>query len=705
MKKRLIAMALTAMMIASALGSQAAFASELTQETEVVTETSGTDETEIFETEAESELSREAETGETETSEIETEVVTEETQAIETEIDETELPAEETAEIEAQVSPEEANTRAFVERMYTVVLNRSSDKAGIDDWTEKLLSGQNDGADIAHGFFMSQEFIKKNYSNEDYINYLYAGLFDRIADDTGKETWLAALNNKLSRLYVLKGFIDSTEFKKLCESYGIEPGTISLTSVTDKNPKVTRFVTYLYRNILSREPEMQGLTNWVQQLVSKKKTAAEVALGFTCSDEFKNKNTSNEEYVKLLYSTILGRSADAAGLANWVKLLENGLSRNYVLNGFTQSTEFKNMCASYDIIAGKVTLTENRDKNAALTQYINNAYKQIYGRNATTSELNSWAGNIIGNKQTTTQMLKALVSSKSLSYNDSTVDMIYQMALGRGASSTEISNALSSYSSASALMDAVTESSEYRNKISAMGLTLKVEGWNTTSAGRFYVSNGTVLKGWQRINGNRYYFDTTTGYAYTGWHYLDGYKFYFESDGVLCQNVEDIIGPQSKYYLTVNCMTNLVTVYAKDGDNGYIIPVKAMVCTTGLDIYPTVKGTYTLSSHWRWGRMIGDVWAQYCTQISGDYLFHAVWDYYQDNKTMSITEYNRLGDSGSHGCVRLTVKDAKWIYDNCLGSTVYLSNYGIDAPFDQPDIPAPVVISGDMGYDPSDPNI
>ena len=62
----------------------------------------------------------------------------------------------------------------------------------------------------------------------------------------------------------------------------------------------------------------------------------------------------------------------------------------------------------------------------------------------------------------------------------------------------------------------------------------------------------------------------------------------------------------------------------------------------------------------------GNARCYWYTQFYGDYLFHSV--IYNKGSKTSIQD-GRLGMQLSHGCVRLNINNAKWIYDNIPSGT------------------------------------
>lgn len=164
---------------------------------------------------------------------------------------------------------------------------------------------------------------------------------------------------------------------------------------TVNRAQVEAYATRLYKLCLGREPEAAGLLDWTDRMCNGIETGSSAARGFFFSDEFRLKNTTNEEYVELLYNVMMGRASDAAGKADWVYKLENGVGREGVFRGFAYSTEFNNICNSYGIIRGETNVSEGRDKNPGLTTFVARLYTKALNRTYEVAGLNDWCNRIL----------------------------------------------------------------------------------------------------------------------------------------------------------------------------------------------------------------------------------------------------------------------------------------------------------------------
>ena len=141
------------------------------------------------------------------------------------------------------------------------------------------------------------------------------------------------------------------------------------------------------------------------------------------------------------------------------------------------------------------------------------------------------------------------------------------------------------------------------------------------------------------------------------------------------------------YAITVDVRNQVTTVYGLDENGEYTVPVKQMVCSTGMKATPSDVGEWVLNgrkARWcyfpTWGSH-----AQYWTRINENIAFHSVIYNTVDLNNMSTKSYRLLGSRASHGCIRLLVSDAKWIYDNCvLGTKVYISPSKLSSPLEKP---------------------
>ncbi len=308
--------------------------------------------------------------------------------------------------------------RAFVRRCYRLILKRDADETGLKTWTLSLKLGTRTAAEIIHGFMYSEEYINRNMGNRASIEILYQTMLNRNSDETGMETWLKRLSWGETIAHVINGFCESTEFKSLCRSYGITPGTVKAeeataltlgaknvktepegktvktepagetgetagaekaeaengeaagaekaeaeneeTAGTEKaeaevllgeavqesamdEGKAKEFVSRCYRAALGREAVEAELAGWVGQIVSGEKSPEKIVRGFLLSDEFRARNLSHEETVKILYRIYMNREADPEGLSFWTLKLDEGMSPEDAVKGFAGSEEFRNM--------------------------------------------------------------------------------------------------------------------------------------------------------------------------------------------------------------------------------------------------------------------------------------------------------------------------------------------------------------------------
>lgn len=140
---------------------------------------------------------------------------------------------------------------------------------------------------------------------------------------------------------------------------------------------------------------------------------------------------------------------------------------------------------------------------------------------------------------------------------------------------------------------------------------------------------------------------------------------------------------KTKYYIKVNYGANVVTIYKKDENGYYSIPVKAMVCSCGT---ATPKsGVYKTSKGYEWGTLEGGTFGRYSTRIIGGILFHSVPYTSESEDSLEYWEYDKLGTTASLGCVRLSVADTKWIFDNCeVGTQVEFYTSSDPGPLGKP---------------------
>ncbi len=129
--------------------------------------------------------------------------------------------------------------------------------------------------------------------------------------------------------------------------------------------------------------------------------------------------------------------------------------------------------------------------------------------------------------------------------------------------------------------------------------------------------------------------------------------------------------------LVVNKKAQVVTAYIRDANGNYTLPLRHMICSTGMEYDRTRNGTYTISGHkGEWYTYSSGVVIRWPSVYRSGYYFHSPW-YTRDHKSVRASTVNRLGSRASAGCVRLKSNDSEWVYKYCpTGTTVWICDGG-----------------------------
>ena len=214
-------------------------------------------------------------------------------------------------------------------------------------------------------------------------------------------------------------------------------------------------------------------------------------------------------------------------------------------------------------------------------------------------------------------------------------------------------------------------------------------GWKKFDNGYYlFNSDGSMVTNWSYVNGNWYYF-SSDGLMRTGWQWIGNkwYYFYYENDshggvyGAMARatsidgwqlqtdgsmltdkqaemfQMAQAYNSNTNYLILVDRAACKVAVYA--GRFGAWNNIMYWDCAPGKASTPTVSGTFTVQGKGYYFDS-GSARCYWYTQFYGNYLFHSVLYSKYNGSLMD----GRVGITLSHGCVRLQIDNAKWIYDN-----------------------------------------
>ena len=202
------------------------------------------------------------------------------------------------------------------------VSTNASGGATAPTFTANLLAGTYTVTASVNGVSTSARFSLINKSplgssaNDLYVENVYALLLGRVADMTGGQTWVNALNNGMSPVTMVQDIEKSPEY-------------------------LDDMVTALYRHYLNRAPDSGGLSAFAGQLAGGMTIEAVAAEIVSSPEYFNDAGNNSTTFVQHLYQQILGRNGSTSEVNGWVSALKAGASHNQVALDFLTSMEYR----------------------------------------------------------------------------------------------------------------------------------------------------------------------------------------------------------------------------------------------------------------------------------------------------------------------------------------------------------------------------
>jgi len=122
-----------------------------------------------------------------------------------------------------------------------------------------LVNRTETGASLANAFFISDEMVRRNLNNDNYVRALYQALFGRTPAANEVSYWSGELGKGASRQSLLTTFMNSAEFGRVLGTLniptGISPPTSNLMTTNTAITRVWNLIVQANVNGFSNRPE------------------------------------------------------------------------------------------------------------------------------------------------------------------------------------------------------------------------------------------------------------------------------------------------------------------------------------------------------------------------------------------------------------------------------------------------------------------
>ena len=269
-------------------------------------------------------------------------------------------------------------------------------------------------------------------------------------------------------------YVDVTDTVYGCTQRTPDP----MPSLPSPSKSVGDFVTRCYEVALGRSPDATGFNNYMNNLIAGKACGGQVAHNFIFSQEYINKNKSNEAFVDDLYQMFFDRSRGSGEGQSWINELDAGVkNREQVFNGFVNSQEFFNLCKDYGITAGYYVSGVASSKQGGVNCFVERLYEVCLGRRSDIGGQKTWAAGLMAGTVTGSSCVHGfLFSAEFTNKNLNDLDFVaytYRAFFGREADAEGLKtwmNYLGNGGTREGVFNGFVNSQEFKNLCSSYGI-------------------------------------------------------------------------------------------------------------------------------------------------------------------------------------------------------------------------------------------
>ncbi len=262
------------------------------------------------------------------------------------------------------------------------------------------------------------------------------------------------------------------------------------------------FFENLYKNVFDRNASIEEIEYWKNK-TDEGESALRVVSYFYKSKEMNDLNLSNEDFIKKLYLTFLGREADIEGLSYWVSKMDEGYSKEQIFYSFGFSEEFIKRSVKYSL--------KPYDFEDRLKAFISGFYGFILQRESDDEGMNFWIEKLKNREETPKSVVEFFFFSKEFENknlsDEEFIKIVYRVILARELEEEGSQFWLEKLKEKGKkwVIDAMTDSEEFKKISKELFEDVEIDILPPPSGLKAFFENNETKIEWNEVKGAYYY--------------------------------------------------------------------------------------------------------------------------------------------------------------------------------------------------------